>query len=53
MNKRNSVLHVLLTRMRTLVDERTPFSDLEIRSKTSEFTSCVSEQLDEILKDLI
>ena len=37
----------------TLVDERTPFSDLEIRSKTSEFTSCVSEQLDEILKDLI
>ena len=50
MNKRNSVLRVLLTRMS--VDERTPFSGLEIHSQTSEFTSCVSGQLDEILKDL-
>ena len=50
MNKQN---FVLLIYIRWLVDERIPFLDLEICSKTSEFTSCVSEQLDEILKGLI
>ena len=52
MNKRNSMLRVLLTRMHAYVSIHTlvVFGPGKTR-KTSEFTSCVSEQLDEILSE--